>query len=525
VTLRSHQKLLLAIATNAALLGAAELGARVFLPAPPKPKETPVQFVGNDPNGRFPTEWNDDLFWSIPPKAQIPDIVPAEYVNSYGFRGPEFAEQKPSGKKRLVLLGDSNTFGMNAGRYDNYPHRLRRWFATDPQTPWEIVNTATPGYSAFQMLQMLRTRARRYSPDVVVLYAGAWNDYTPAIGYDDPTSYQLFQSMRESHSGFRLRKLRVFELFSDSMKPAVASNANTKKEEYKRLWSDKIERPDGPRVPQQKFRDVLTAIARESKAVGAKVIFIVPPAPTKTRERFTEGTDYARIVAEVGTKEADKVIDARTPLSLPEELDAKVFSGDIIHPGALGHAVLAKLVAEALLELKLDGLPTAPTMGFVSPPVSLGSRLANAQFEVGEPLAPFDAKEAARLGDGHLIALPSPYRVRAEKIPVPLAASLELELTFFTRKEFTPAAMESMPAVRETVGPIDFELRVECDGMPPKVLLHESVSSSNVEKWAPIGHHQVDFSDYGGKEVTLVFECHGNTVRAVWGALTFDSYR
>ena len=40
-------------------------------------------------------------------------------VNSLGFRGPELSRAKPSGQKRIVLIGDSGTFGvMNVGKVD-----------------------------------------------------------------------------------------------------------------------------------------------------------------------------------------------------------------------------------------------------------------------------------------------------------------------------------------------------------------------------------------------------------------------
>jgi lysophospholipase L1-like esterase len=524
MNLTGRGKVVLAIVTNVGLLGLAEVAARAFLPAATKAKETPVEFVGNDPNGRFPTQWDEDLFWSIPPHSEIPDIHPTEIVNAHGLRGPEFTNKKPEGVRRVVFLGDSNTFGMGADRYDNYPHRLGRWLSYSAGKRWEVINAAIPGYSAFQMLQMLRTRAKDYAPDVVVVYPGAWNDYTPAIQYDDATAHEVIEAAKAARTGLSVKRLRVYELLAQSMKhTASAASSDGKAQKYRKLWSDAAQRPDGPRLSQQKFREVLTAIARESKALGAKVIFIVPPAPAATRAKFVEGNIYAQIVGEVGSKEADKCVDARTVLTLPEEYDSKLFC-DHIHPSGLGHSILAKIVGEALLDLGLDGMPTESPQAFVAPPTSLIPYLSKGTFEAGDPMAPVSVEEAGKMGGEQLISLPAPHRVVVQGVPIPVGASLQLELLFFTRKDFSKEQMELDPKDPVQVGPVDFDLSVQEGAGAPKVVLHESRTASNKDKWSPIWKIEVDLSEYSGKSVTLIFECKGKATRAVWGALQFDAF-
>ena len=216
-------------------------------------------------------------------------------MNAHGLRGPEFTNKKPEGVRRVVFLGDSNTFGMGADRYDNYPHRLGRWLSYSAGKRWEVINAAIPGYSAFQMLQMLRTRAKDYAPDVVVVYPGAWNDYTPAIQYDDATAHEVIEAAKAARTGLSVKRLRVYELLAQSMKhTASAASSDGKAQKYRKLWSDAAQRPDGPRLSQQKFREVLTAIARESKALGAKVIFIVPPAPPRRARSSSRGISMRR---------------------------------------------------------------------------------------------------------------------------------------------------------------------------------------------------------------------------------------
>src|SRR5262245_26491189 len=108
-----RRKALFGAATAAALFGLTEAGLRAAAPPVKTNVESPVDFVGNDLHGRFPTALDADCFWRIPASAAIPDLTPPESVNSHGFRGPDFAALKPAGTRRVVLLGDSNTFGMS----------------------------------------------------------------------------------------------------------------------------------------------------------------------------------------------------------------------------------------------------------------------------------------------------------------------------------------------------------------------------------------------------------------------------
>jgi len=111
--------------------------------------------------------------------------VPA-HINSLGFRDTrEYALQKSPGTFRILVLGDSVTFGHGAVYETSYPYlleqRLREW---RPDVKWEVWNLGGPGYNTADELAYLNEVGERYQPDLVIV-GFFLNDFT---GHDPDAS-------------------------------------------------------------------------------------------------------------------------------------------------------------------------------------------------------------------------------------------------------------------------------------------------------------------------------------------------
>ena len=86
-------------------------------------------------------------------------------TNALGFRGTrDFAYAKTPGKTRILILGDSFTFGDDMSDDETYSYFLEHLL---PKT--EIMNVAVHGYGHDQMLILLKEVGVRYRADIVVL--------------------------------------------------------------------------------------------------------------------------------------------------------------------------------------------------------------------------------------------------------------------------------------------------------------------------------------------------------------------
>jgi hypothetical protein len=86
-------------------------------------------------------------------------------TNSRGLRGKtEYSYDKHSNKPRILILGDSFTFGNHVSDNETYSHYLQE---TMPNV--EIVNMGVYGYGHDQMLILFKEEGVKYKPDIVIL--------------------------------------------------------------------------------------------------------------------------------------------------------------------------------------------------------------------------------------------------------------------------------------------------------------------------------------------------------------------
>ena len=92
--------------------------------------------------------------------------------NSWGHRSDyEYTLEKPKGKFRILVLGDSMTVGQGIENVENtYPKKLEYYLNEKLQLPqFEIINTAGPGWNTDTQLYDLFINGFKFQPDMVFL--------------------------------------------------------------------------------------------------------------------------------------------------------------------------------------------------------------------------------------------------------------------------------------------------------------------------------------------------------------------
>ena len=132
-------------------------------------------------------------------------------INDLGFRDPRnYSLAKTPGTFRILVLGDSVTFGHGAFYETTYPYlleqRLKAWRA---DIDWQVWNLGVPGYNTADELAYLKEVGGRYNPDMVVV--GFFpNDLSTGL----PTRSPGY--LRRAASAFRRqlqRRLYSYELY------------------------------------------------------------------------------------------------------------------------------------------------------------------------------------------------------------------------------------------------------------------------------------------------------------------------
>ncbi len=112
---------------------------------------------------------DEKLGWRLKPNLSVASNrlgYEIEYhMNSKGLRDDETPYQKPDGVFRVVLLGDSRTFGFGVPIEKHFSRILEGYFED-----FEVVNLGISGYGVDQQLLYLREEGFKYQPDLVMAY-------------------------------------------------------------------------------------------------------------------------------------------------------------------------------------------------------------------------------------------------------------------------------------------------------------------------------------------------------------------
>src|SRR5262245_59053897 len=147
----------------AAMLG--EIGIRFLAPQP-------LQHIQLD----------DQIYFTNRPFARFTYAREDEYsvevaYNAWGFRGPIPASNPPAGVTRIVLVGDSQTEGLQVRYEETYGEVLRRHLERLlPHRHFEVINLGVSAYGTHQEVLTLRRYGQLVRPCWIVLGFYPGND-------------------------------------------------------------------------------------------------------------------------------------------------------------------------------------------------------------------------------------------------------------------------------------------------------------------------------------------------------------
>ncbi len=292
------------------------------------------------------------------PQADL--IVPERYgdiryrLNSLGYRDVERTPMSAtSPSRRLVILGDSVSFGLGVGQEQIYPARLERELAARFRPPYEVVNLAIFAYHTLDELAAFEDEGHAFRPEVTVLQF-YWNDLTlrfdaspeSTVPIEPPLRARVTaawnQTVYRSALYRRLHQLAAgtsFRLLHDLRRERFPESLN--EDEIRADAEYLAANPDDASI------ETFVAIERVQRAVaasGSKFLVLLSPDEVQLFR-----SDY-----DAATERVRDFLDSRgivylDPLpALRARNDRARLFLDGVHYSSRGHEVVARLLAADL---------------------------------------------------------------------------------------------------------------------------------------------------------------------------------
>ncbi len=331
----------------------------------------------------IPLAENPETGWGLEPNSRFDLEGVSIRANSLGLRGDEIPPLE-RGEVRLFTLGDSSIYGDGV---------LEEVFSSVAAAllgkAWgrKVVGLigAVPGHDSGQSLKTLKRLGRKVDPTWVVI-GNLWSDVYRADGAHpiaDDLSY--LPPVKQ-----RLRGYATYRILWQLLSPWLA----TQQVRWIQSREDvgRLEGGVGTRVPLEEYIANLRAMVAEARALGARVAFLILPAPM----------DFDKVPPPITVQKYRYAMR-----SLAEKLGAPLVDGpavfkaahapmtcflDQVHPSAQGHQLLGKALAEALLKVG----PPPPGQSHYGP-VDSGDAAGTSTDSRGRTLAPAGGSRAKAL--------------------------------------------------------------------------------------------------------------------------------
>ena len=268
-----------------------------------------------------------DLVYELKPDLETCFYGARIRINAAGVRADrEHARPKPAGLYRILLLGDSQTFGQGVAFEETFGERIGAELAADAGAPVEAVNLGVDGYNTVQEAAALGSKGLSYEPDcAVLLFIG--NDLgLPAFLLRTPTLTSGPSLLLDGPSGLS-RQLRRERL--DAFEPLTPPDPEDVPEQYRHM------------VGLEAHQQALLSIAEATRAAGVPVVHFTNYSQ-HSRGRWHRLVRWQR-------EELGFVVPS---FRLPDGENVRL-SSENAHLNPEGHRRLAKLMLAAFREAEV----------------------------------------------------------------------------------------------------------------------------------------------------------------------------
>jgi lysophospholipase L1-like esterase len=285
-------------------------------------------------------------------------------INSEGFRDTNHSQNKQAGVQRIMVIGDSFTFGKGVNLEETYAKQLER-LLRDANFSCEVMNCGVIGYVMWQNLEVLKRKALSYQPDLVIL--GVFlNDIGRSIPpYKDPSDWKGSNPFEKRTPGvtdrfYTLNSLKnwiyLFETKiryrrgHEYLKGIEERKKSIKPEGKTSTWYKIMYGKMETRVYSE-FVDAMNEFVYTAKSAGSKVLVVMIPDAAQLHDRDRQSIN--RFVSDTCRRIGVPFVDITPRFEQVEDPRPLYLFPLDPHTSPEGHRLIAETIAEQIEKLGL----------------------------------------------------------------------------------------------------------------------------------------------------------------------------
>lgn len=321
--LRFIQNFLVLFITLLLTFGIIELGLRLFMPIDYRPPASELPHVAQDII--YQASNIPGLDYELVPNIETVAHGVMVRTNSFGMRG---SEPNPKRNRRIIVLGDSFSFGFHVSQEKIFPYLIEQTLQKKDET-YEVLNLAVSGYALKDEVITLKYKGMKWDPEVII------------VGYvmNDPEVEPIQQIPAYFREPSWWQYSHVLRLFARGKK-RIEILLKGGGDYYRYLHAD-----------EKSWRSVISgfdSIRQMADENNAKVIIILFPDLWHEWDKYP----YLDVHKQVTTSARDQgfaVIDLLEYFSPYSPSELRVTGSDG-HPNELAHSLTAQAILEHLGE-------------------------------------------------------------------------------------------------------------------------------------------------------------------------------
>jgi len=251
------------------------------------------------------------------------------------------------GERRILTIGDSNTYGLYVEEGESYPDQLQElWNVRFPEDPISVANAGFPGNNSSHALRDLSVLLDAVRPDLLIVMLGA-NDW-----WTLPAEDEASDSESGGAWGWLERHSRLFRLAYAALGAASVSYEKESGQGFEfgrarlRVGDREIDaswtRDPAPQGAPE-LRQHLKRIAARAEEHGVRVLFMTYPA--RLAPYGSTNVELRAVANETGRPIVDH--EAHFQALCPEPRCQELLYPDQ-HPRAEGYRIMAETLVETL---------------------------------------------------------------------------------------------------------------------------------------------------------------------------------